>query len=60
MDNLERHVREHTQLTKKLACEICGKNYSRKENLQEHINLVHLHQESKFICQYCEKEFARK
>ena len=60
MDNLERHIREHTQLTQKLACEICGKNYSRKENLQDHINLAHLHKETKFICQYCKKEFDRK
>ena len=57
---LQRHMRTHDPNgTKCHTCEECGKAYSDKRNLQDHISIVH-QQMKKFPCTICGKQFGRK
>ena len=42
----------------KIACDVCGKIYSRKQSLLRHIRIIH--SSNKIKCEFCGKEFSRK
>ena len=57
---LQRHMRIHDSIgTKFYTCEECGKAYSDKRNLSDHISIVH-RQVKKFPCAICGKQFGRR
>jgi len=47
-----------SEVTKKNVCNICAKEFSRKDALQRHIESVH--NKKKFKCPICEQEISRK
>ena len=57
---LQRHMRLHDGSNRKChTCEECGKAYSDKRNLSDHIDIVHRHLK-KFWCPVCGKQFGRR
>lgn len=45
--------KEHmNQIRKRLKCAVCSKIFHVKENLERHLNSIHL---KKFLCRYCNK-----
>lgn len=42
------------------TCDFCGMNFSRMDNLNEHIKRAHLNENDKFTCKYCGRNFDRK
>ena len=60
LDDLKEHLSDHTLPQEKHTCVDCGKTYTRKEKLLQHIKMVHLKEEVKFSCQICGMEFNRK
>ena len=44
----------------KYNCETCGKEYSSKGSLKEHIKFVHQVEEGKFSCERCGTQFNRR
>ena len=64
METVHGHLKtDYINLTgrkKTNTCSICGTNFSRIDNLNEHIKRAHLKQSEKFTCPFCEKKFDRK
>ena len=57
---LQRHMRLHDANGGKChTCEECGKAYSDKRNLSDHIDIVHRHFK-KFSCPICGRQFGRR
>jgi len=48
-DMLDKYVKDH-------ACELCGKQFSRKFNLNTHIKCVHS-DEKDYVCNFCNRAF---
>ena len=42
------------------TCRFCGMNFSRMDNLNEHIRRAHLNENRKFSCKNCGRNFDRK
>jgi len=55
---LNRHINSHF-LFKMFRCEICGKAYKSKENMQLHFTNKHLGIKP-YKCIYCEKSFSHR
>ena len=58
-----RKKKGHLNLTgekTKNTCEFCGTNFTRIDNLNEHIKRAHLEEKEIFTCRNCEKKFDRK
>ena len=57
---LQRHMRTHDPSGfKPHTCELCGKAYSDKRNLTDHIDIVHNHMKN-YPCKMCGKVFGRR
>lgn len=42
-----------------MDCYFCGKKFTKKQNLNRHINIAHLDLK-KYYCEICDKKFGRK
>ena len=54
---------DHLNLTgekKKNTSDFYGTNFTRIDNLNEHIKRAHLKENEMFTCRHCEKKFDRK
>ena len=40
------------------VCEVCGKDYSKKSNLNRHVMSVH--EDKRYQCSVCNKQFKRR
>lgn len=49
---------KETKTKKKYVCELCNKEFSRKDGLERHINSVH--NKTKFKCPLCDKVLSRQ
>lgn len=49
---------KETKTKKKYVCELCNKEFSRKDGLDRHMNTVH--NKKKFKCPLCNQELSRK
>ena len=47
-------------VSKSNPCGFCGMNFSRMDNLNEHIKRAHLDENDKFTCKYCGRIYDRK
>ena len=45
---------------KPFQCDQCNKQYSRKDNLKQHIDTVHEGKKSVFACDHCNKQYSQK
>ena len=52
------HSRTHTEKTKEFGCHLCGKYFSQRTTLKQHL-ILHSG-EKNFVCQSCGKRFALK
>ena len=59
-DNLQEHLSEHSLVAEKHACDFCGKTFTRKDTVQQHIKIIHLKEDVSFSCRFCGQEFTRK
>lgn len=48
---------DHSFLTKKISCPLCGKSFSQQGSLNRHLKNVH--QEKKILCQFCNLAFGQ-
>ena len=47
-------------VTKTNTCAFCEMNFSRMDNLNEHVKRAHSNGIDKFTCKYCGRKFDRK
>ena len=45
---------------KHFQCDQCNKQYSRRDNLKQHIDTVHEGKKSVFACDHCNKQYSQK
>ena len=57
---LDRHMSEIHSKEQNFTCHICGNSLSNKQNLRNHVFLVHTDNNKKFQCSTCKKWFSSK
>ena len=55
--NYDRHMKGH-QGIKEFQCNQCGKAYTSKRSMEQHVDVVHLGKKS-FVCNVCNQTFGR-
>ena len=55
--NYDRHMKGH-QGIKEFQCNQCGKAYTSKRSMEQHVDVVHLGKKS-FVCNVCNQSFGR-
>ena len=55
--NYDRHMKGHKGI-KEFQCNQCGKAYTSKRSLEQHIDVIHLGKKS-FVCNICNQSFGR-
>ena len=58
--NRSRHMREVHKSPQSFSCNECGKTFTRKDKLKDHVKNVHSDNKESFPCTQCEKTFSRK
>ncbi|XP_068215374.1 zinc finger protein 665-like [Palaemon carinicauda] len=62
-NKLDRHVVKHTK-EKAFVCDMCGKQYSQKQNLRDHISRYHSEEDSSsrypYSCEYCKRMYRNE
>ncbi|XP_066956539.1 zinc finger protein 3 homolog [Macrobrachium rosenbergii] len=62
-NKLDRHVVKHTK-EKAFICDMCGKQYSQKQNLRDHISRYHSEEDSSsrypYSCEHCKRMYRNE